>query len=110
MVSFASINTVVGPLLTVKLKKGATAPGGAWVVFELVELDATEDAVALEDETMPVVEALDVATALVELEAFVPFGTANPTAPPMTITTTTTTANTVVLRPARPLLGNTIVA
>jgi hypothetical protein len=63
------------------LKNGGAAGGGVWVVFELAELDATEEVeVALEDATeldceVALVAALDV-TALVELvvEDFAPFG------------------------------------
>jgi hypothetical protein len=101
----------------VKLKNGAAAGGGVWVVFRLAELDATEDVeVALEDaaaldcEVVLVAEALGVVVVLVTLvvEDLDPFGTENPTTPPMTITTITMTANAVVLRPGRPFLGDTI--
>jgi hypothetical protein len=112
MVSPAVINTVNGPLSTVKLKKGGAAGGGVWVVFKLAELDAMEDVeVALDCEVVLLVEVLGDVLALVALvvEDFCPpFGTENPTTPPMTMTTMTIIANAVVLRPGRPFLGVTI--
>src|SRR5271163_3237671 len=125
MVPFGAINTVNGPLVTVKLKNGGAAGGGLWVVFKLAELDATEDvtedvevaledAAALDSEVELVAEVLGVVVAVVALVVLVvedfcaPFGTENPTTPPMTTTTMTITANAVVLRPGRPFLGDTI--
>jgi len=107
------------------LKNGGAAGGGLWVVFKLAELDATEDvtedvevaledAAALDSEVELVAEVLGVVVAVVALVVLVvedfcaPFGTENPTTPPMTTTTMTITANAVVLRPGRPFLGDTI--
>lgn len=79
-------------------------------MFRLAELDATEvevvveDAAALDCEVVLVMEVLGVVVALVMLVALVvedldPFGTENPTTPPMIMTTMMTIANAVVLRP-----------
>ena len=100
------------------MKNGGAAGGGLWVVFRLAELEATEEVVVLEDEAtldceaVLVVEVLDVVVELLVLvvEDFAPFGTENPTAPPMIITTMTIIANAVVLRPGRSFLGDTILA
>ena len=73
-------------------------------MFRLAELDATEvevvveDAAALDCEVVLVVEVLGVVVALV-VEDLDPFGTENPTTPPMIMTTMMTIANAVVLRP-----------
>jgi len=113
----AVISIVIGPLPTVKLKNGAAAEGGLCVVFRLAELDAAEVEAALEDveldcEVVLVVEVAGVVVAPVTLvvEDFAPFGTENPTAPPIIMTTMTMIANAAVLRPGRPFLGDTILA
>lgn len=76
-------------------------------MFRLAELDATEvevvveDAAALDCEVVLVMEVLGVVVVLVALvvEDLDPFGTENPTTPPMIMTTMMTIANAVVLRP-----------
>ena len=84
------------------MKNGGAAGGGVWVVLRLAELDATEDVdVALEDavtldcEVVLVAEVLGVVVlvtlVVVDLD---PFGTENPTTPPMTMTTMTMTRAT----------------